>query len=106
MEVPLSAFKAARLFSPSKINKMSPDFTAVDSLSVFPFMDSQPLGNLKVALPQYIAAAADVNPNYEALEFWKMHETSCQHGLRQLKRLLFSHHLLHANVFIHSSTTL
>ena len=48
------------------------DFTAVDSLSVFPFMDNQSLGNLKIELPQYIAAAADINPNYEALEFWNI----------------------------------
>ena len=69
MEVPLAAFKAACLFSPSKINEMSPDFTAIESLSIFPFMDSQSLGNLKIELPQYIAAAEDVNPNYVALEF-------------------------------------
>ena len=33
----LAAFKAARLFSPSKLTTMSP---AVDSISVFPFLNS------------------------------------------------------------------
>ena len=78
------------------------DFTAVDSFSAFPFMESQSLGNPKIELPLYIAAAEDVNPNYEALEFWKMHETSLPAWAAAAKRLfLFSHHLLHANGCFH-----
>ena len=46
MQVPLAAFKAACLCCPSKIKEMNPDFSAVDSLSVFPFLDSTALGNL------------------------------------------------------------
>ena len=74
MKVPLAAFKVARLFCPSKVNEMKPDFSAVDSLSVFPFLDSTALGNLKLELPQYIAASEDTDPNYSPAEFWRAHE--------------------------------
>ena len=73
MQPPLAAFKAARLFSPLKM-KIIPDCSAVDCLSVFPFLDGATLGNLKTELLQYIAAAEDVNLSYNPLELWKVHE--------------------------------
>ena len=73
---PLAAFKAAWLFSPLKVKEMIPDCSAVDCLSAFPFLDGATLGNLKTELPQYIAAAEDVNLSYSPLEFWKVHEPS------------------------------
>ncbi len=76
MKIPLAAFKAARLFSPVKIQEMQPDCAAVDSLSSLPFLDANTLGNLKSELPQYIAAVEDLNPSYNALDFWKSHTSS------------------------------
>ena len=76
MKVPLAAFKAARLFCPFKINEMQPDFADVDNLSVLPFLDSTAIANLKLELPQYIAASEDTNPTYSPLEFWRNHEIS------------------------------
>lgn len=76
MKIPLAAFKAARLFCPFKINEMQPDFADVDNLSVLPFLDSTAIANLKLELPQYIAASEDTNPTYSPLEFWRNHEIS------------------------------
>ena len=76
LQVPLSAFKAARLFSPQKVQEMNPDCTAVHTWSVFPFLDPVTLGNLKQELPQYIAATEDISPTYSPLEFWKAHALS------------------------------
>ena len=69
---PLSAFKAARLFSPQKVAEMKPDTTAVDGLAVFPFLSGQStLDSLKTELPQYLANAEDISSDYSPLEFWK-----------------------------------
>ena len=76
MKILLAAFKAARLFSPLKLQEMQPDSAAVDSLSAFPFLDPNILGNLKSELPQYMAAVEDVSPTYSPLEFWKTHALS------------------------------
>lgn len=38
-QCPLAAFKAARLFSPSKIHEIQPTAQDVDVLSVFPFLN-------------------------------------------------------------------
>lgn len=66
MKQPLAAFKAARLFSPSKVHEMQPDSAAIDSLVTFPFL-SNSIAALKCELPQYIAAAEDVNPTHDPL---------------------------------------
>ena len=68
---PLAAFKAARLFSPSKVHTMQPDAIAVDSLSAFPFLTDHTAG-LKAELPTYLAKAADVDPSFCPLEWWKI----------------------------------
>ena len=76
MQIPLAAFKAAWLFSPLKVQEMQPDCASMDSLSAFPFLDCNTLGNLKSKLPQYLAAVEDISPTYSPLEFWKTHELS------------------------------
>ena len=38
MKEPLAAFKAAHLFSPSKVHEMRPTSATVDSLIAFPFL--------------------------------------------------------------------
>ena len=52
------AFKAARLFSPSKLSEMNPGVNAIDSLCSFPFL-SPFIPGLKEEFPQYIAFAED-----------------------------------------------
>ena len=88
MQPPLAAFKAAQLFSPLKVKEMIPDCSAVDCLSAFPFLDGATLGNLKTELPQYIAAAEDVNLSYSPLEFWKVHEPSLSAWSAAAKKVL------------------
>ena len=39
LKTSLTAFKAARLFNPQKINEMKPDSNIVESVSVFPFLN-------------------------------------------------------------------
>ena len=73
MKLPLVAFKAARLFSPSKVHEMQPNSALVDSLVAFPFLSSS-VAALKGELPQYVAAAEDVSPTHDPLEFWKEHK--------------------------------
>ena len=59
-----------------KVQEMQPDCAAVDSLSAFPFLDCNTMGNLKSELPQYLAAVEDISPTYSPLEFRKTHELS------------------------------
>ena len=70
----VSAFKAARLFSPPKVYEMKPTTAAVDELKAFPFL-SDKLENLKLELSIYIAAAEDVSNTTDVLEWWKSNES-------------------------------
>ena len=69
------AFKAARLFLPSKVNEIKPDASIIiNSLKAFPFLDnSSILDGLKEELPSYLAKAEDVQvmENTEVLLWWK-----------------------------------
>ena len=56
----MSAFKAARLFSPYKVHEMKPTTAAVDELTAFPFLIGK-LEDLKLELPTYMAAVEDVS---------------------------------------------
>ena len=76
LKTALDAFKAARLFSPQKINEMKPDFSVVDSLSVFPFLnDPSVIANLKLELRLYVTKTADINSDFCPLEWWKLHSS-------------------------------
>ena len=57
----VNAFKAARLFLPSKINDLNPNAAAVEPLRAFKFLDNDRIMNeLKSELPTYLAIAEDV----------------------------------------------
>ena len=71
-ELPVAAFKAARLFSPFKVNEIQPTAKDVDDLVAFPFLVGE-LDLLKVELPAYLALAADVNADVNILQWWKNH---------------------------------
>ena len=74
MKQALEAFKAARLFSPSKLHEMRPDASAVDSLVSFPFLT--PAIPALEEFPLFIAAAEDVDSIYDPVLFWKEHENT------------------------------
>ncbi len=69
---PMAAFKAARLFCPSKVNEMKPSAGDVDDLRAFPFLEGD-IDGLKAELPTYLALAADVDASVDSLEWWKSH---------------------------------
>ena len=71
LQIPLQAFKAARLFSPLKVYAMKPNDNMVDTLQVFPFLIHN-IQSLKSELPQYLAKTADVSEQFDLLEWWKL----------------------------------
>ena len=74
LKVPLKAFKAARLFSPTKVHVMEPTLSTVDTLATFPFLKEKLL-DLKHELPLYISKAADVSESFDCLKWWKTYTT-------------------------------
>ena len=83
----LDAFKAARFFNPSKVNELKPTATDIDSLESFPFLKQQ-LSDLKLELPQYLAAAEDVSPRADPITWWKSHEDDLPHWGQSVKLVL------------------
>ena len=67
----LSAFKAARLFSPQKAHTMQPRAIDLDSLKSFPFFDDDQIKGLKDELPMYLSRCADTDTNFCLLEWWR-----------------------------------
>ena len=68
----LSAFKAARLFSPWKVSEMQPVATDIDALSSFPFLkDVLILASLKSELATYLPKAEDTSSTIDVLDWWK-----------------------------------
>lgn len=74
---PLQAFKAARLFSPSRLYTMKPDIVDVENLAAFPFLKGS-VADLKQEFNLYVAKAADVNidSHDEILKWWKQNTTN------------------------------
>ena len=71
----LLAFKAARFFSPPKINEIKPTAADIDSLRAIPYLNSNlMMDGLKAELPLYLAAAEDVSPQADPVQWWKSHK--------------------------------
>lgn len=64
----LKAFKAARLFSPQKLQDIQPNAKAVDALNAFPFFSSSEIDELKQELPTYLAKVIDLSPETQCLD--------------------------------------
>ena len=75
----VAAFKTARLFLPQKVIELNPDAAAVDSLQAFLFFTAPVLADLKSELPTYLAKAADIDADYDPLEWWKAHTVNLPH---------------------------
>ena len=71
----LAAFKAARYFSPVTVNELRPSPNDLDALSVFPFIDTILLEQLKGELAAYMAAAEDISQDTDVCEWWKRYDT-------------------------------
>ena len=88
LKVPLAAFKAARLFCPSKVSSIKPSASEVDTLLAFPFLLSAHLADLKGELPAYLAKADGVDPTFNCLEWWKQNTTSLPAWATAAKKVL------------------
>ena len=69
----MKAFKAARLFLPSKTNEMQPTTNDIDKLQAFPFLLNE-IDGLKAEIPSYLAHAADVSSTVDTLRWWEDHK--------------------------------
>jgi hypothetical protein len=73
---PLSAFKAARLFSPFKVSEIKPVAADVDTLCNFPFLnDASTITSLKAELAMNISKVEDVDSGVNVLLWWKNAES-------------------------------
>ena len=84
----LLAFKAARYFSPSKVNELKPAAADIDSLSVFPFLNSDLISSLKSELPDYLAEAEGTSEQMDILRWWKAHEENLCNWAKACKLVL------------------
>lgn len=66
-------------FLPQKVVELRPDAETVDTLHSFPFIDPVLLATLKSELPHYIAQAADIDADFDPLEWWRAHQTDLPH---------------------------
>ena len=56
------------------MNELKRTAADIDSLSVFPFLNSELIASLKHELPDYLAEAEGVSKQGGALQWWKSHE--------------------------------
>lgn len=68
----MKGFKAARLFSPHRLNEIQPSAQDIDNLRAFPFMDNE-VNSLQTELPTYLSLSADVSAGIDTLNWWKDH---------------------------------
>ena len=87
LKATLDAFKAARLFSPSKMYELKPSALDINCLRVFPFLDAM-IPGLKPELPTYLAAAEDVSAQVDPLTWWKIHENDLPLWAKACKMVL------------------
>ena len=86
---PLKAFKAARPFSPYKLQEVKPSTGAIDAFVSFHFLSSN-ISALLEEFPLYIAAAEDVNISYDPLQFWKQHENDLPAWSQAARQILLA----------------
>ena len=83
----MRAFKAARLFSPHRVNEMQPSAGDIDILRAFPFLDSE-VNNLQVELPTYLSLSADASAAIDTPKWWKDHHEELPHWSSAIQKVL------------------
>ena len=83
----LKAFKAARLFSPQKLQDIQPTARAIDALNAFPFFSSSEIDELEQELPIYLAKVIDLSPETQCLDWWKRNEHTLPFWSNAAKRV-------------------
>ena len=84
----LLAFKAARLFSPHKVDSMKPTASDLDCLSAFPFFDANFILKLKSELPTYLSKCADTERDYCVLQWWKQNSLELPYWAEAARKAL------------------
>ena len=56
----VEAFKATQYMSPSKVNELKPDSSDIDSMRIFPLLDSDCVSTLKSEFPSYLLTCFNV----------------------------------------------
>ena len=89
LKVSLAIFKTCRLFSPQRVREMKPTASSVDqALSCIPFLDASERDKLKEELPTYIARVADVDKDFDPLEWWKLNAPMLPYWSAAAKKIL------------------
>ena len=89
LKTPLAIFKGYRLFSPQKVHEMNPTAASVDeSLCCIPFFDANEREKLKEELPTYLAEAADIDRDFDQLQWWKLHATTLPNWSAAAKKII------------------
>lgn len=86
MAEPLKAFKAIRLFNPSKVQEMQPTSQDIYQLSSLPFL-APVVAQLQEELPAYMAASQDTDPS-KVKEFWLNHKDKVPTWFRAHRKIL------------------
>ena len=78
-------------FSTPKITEIKPDAAALDSVLIIPFLDGATMYNLKQELPVHLAKAAEISPQYDPLQSWKMNSMKLPFWSAPLLKVLLIH---------------
>ena len=73
----------------SRVREMKPTASSVDqALSCIPFLDASERDKLKEELPAYIARVADVDKDFDPLEWWKLNAPILPYWSAAAKKIL------------------
>ena len=87
----VSAFKAARIMCPATVQWLRPTPATVETLRIFPFLNSDAtINGLIRELPQYVAAAEEVVIQCEEkkVEWWQLHAERLPNWSSAVKKVL------------------
>ena len=83
----VEAFKAARIFSPSKAKELQPTTSDVDELKCFSFNYTF-IEELKAELPTYLACCDGVSTEIPVCNWWRNHESELPKWAQACRHIL------------------
>ena len=85
---PVSIFKAARYFNPTKISELQPTAAEIGCVDAFTFLDLTTISSLKLELPLYLAKARDISEKCDPFEWWKRYEVELPTWSKAVRNVL------------------
>ena len=70
---------------------MEPDVAALGSLLIMHFLHATTVQNLNRELPVYLAKVADISPQYDPLQWWRINSTELPFWSAGLHKVLLIH---------------